>query len=323
MSDVQNQYSSINIRYLQEFTELGTAGGLYHFRDQIRAGNPEAFFVLNGDVCCDFPLQDLWEFHKSKVSQNAILTMLSTEATREQSLNFGCLVTEKDGIVQHFVEKPQSYVSHLISCGVYICHSDIFPEIAKVFYARQESFQECIENGNKDRGFIRLEQDLLSPLAGTGKLYTYITNKWWSQVKTAGSAIYANRHYLELSKNSYPERFATKFECTIIPNVYIHPSANVHPTAVLGPNVSVSAGVTIGPGVRVRESIILENSIIEDHTLILNSIIGRNSKIGKWARIEGTQTDPDPNKQFTKMENNPLFNNEGKLNPSVTILGNS
>lgn len=35
---------------------LGTGGGLYHFRDQILAGGPEAFFVLNADVCSDFPL---------------------------------------------------------------------------------------------------------------------------------------------------------------------------------------------------------------------------------------------------------------------------
>lgn len=51
-------------RYLQEFTPLGTAGGLYHFRDQIKIGNPKAFFVLNGDVCMNFPLQELLDAHQ-------------------------------------------------------------------------------------------------------------------------------------------------------------------------------------------------------------------------------------------------------------------
>lgn len=55
-------------RYLQEFTALGTAGGMYHFRDQIRAGNPAAFFVLNGDVCAEFPLQELYDFHVERGS---------------------------------------------------------------------------------------------------------------------------------------------------------------------------------------------------------------------------------------------------------------
>lgn len=43
--------------------------------------------------------------------------------------------------------------------------------------------------------------------------------------------------------------------------------------------------------------------------------------IGKWSRVEGTPGDPDPNKPFAKMDNLPLFNVEGKLNPSITILG--
>jgi mannose-1-phosphate guanylyltransferase len=67
LDEVQSKYR-VNIRYLQEFTELGTGGGLYHFRDQIRAGNPECFFVLNGDVCADFPLRQLYDFHVSKKS---------------------------------------------------------------------------------------------------------------------------------------------------------------------------------------------------------------------------------------------------------------
>lgn len=43
--------------------------------------------------------------------------------------------------------------------------------------------------------------------------------------------------------------------------------------------------------------------------------------MGEWARVEGTPCDPNPNKPFAKMENLPLFNVNGKLNPSITILG--
>ena len=74
LDEVQSKYR-VNIRYLQEFVELGTAGGLYHFRDQIRAGNPECFFVLNGDVCADFPLSQLYEFHVSK--KGALVSLIS------------------------------------------------------------------------------------------------------------------------------------------------------------------------------------------------------------------------------------------------------
>jgi hypothetical protein len=34
--------------------------------------------------------------------------------------------------------------------------------------------------------------------------------------------------------------------------------------------------------------------------------------VGDWSRVEGTPDDPNPNKPFAKMENNPLFNSAGK-----------
>jgi len=64
-------------RYLQEFQPLGTAGGLYHFRDQISMGNPEAFVVLNADIMGDYPLREFVEFHKQHIGEHSIL---ATEA---------------------------------------------------------------------------------------------------------------------------------------------------------------------------------------------------------------------------------------------------
>ena len=34
-------------RYMREYQALGTAGGLYHFRDEIMRGGTDAFFVMN------------------------------------------------------------------------------------------------------------------------------------------------------------------------------------------------------------------------------------------------------------------------------------
>ncbi|KAF5296579.1 hypothetical protein FQR65_LT10232 [Abscondita terminalis] len=324
ITDMHQQYNII-IRYLQEFTALGTAGGLYHFRDQIRCGNPDAFFVMNGDVCADFPLQELYCFHKQKVPK-ALVTIMGTEATRQQSLNYGCIATDKTTQeVTHYVEKPSSYVSTLINCGVYVFSLDIFHIIGEAFNAKQQDFYRN-GNGVKETGYIELEKEVLSFLAGSGKLFAYQITNWWSQLKTAGSAIYANRHYLELYRTKRPERLCQALDknvkiCNIIPDVYIHPSAVIHPTALIGPNVSIGPGVTVGPGVRIRESIILADAVVEDHSLVLHSIVGHNSRVGRWTRVEGTPSDPDPNKPFAKMENPPLFNHDGRLNPSITILG--
>ena len=65
--------------------------------------------------------------------------------------------------------------------------------------------------------------------------YLIIFFRWWSQIKTAGSAIYANRHYLQLYHKQKQERLAVSGpdKPTIVGDVYIHPSATVDSTAVV------------------------------------------------------------------------------------------
>ncbi|XP_045107847.1 mannose-1-phosphate guanyltransferase alpha-A-like isoform X1 [Portunus trituberculatus] len=320
VADMIAQYK-IRIRYLQEYHALGTAGGIYHFRDQIKSGNPDAFFVLNGDVCGDFPLQEMLDFHTG-LAMPSLITIMGTEATRQQSTMYGCIVEDKETHqILHYVEKPSTFVSPLINCGVYICSPDIFKRVGEIFNSRQD-FYSSFDEGEATES-IQLEQDILMPIAGTGQAYVYTTDRWWSQIKTAGSAIYANRHYLQLYHRTHPSRLTDNgpSKPKIVGDVYIHPSATVDPSAVLGPNVSVGKNAVIGAGVRIRESIVLGNSTIQEHSCVLYTVVGWNSTVGAWTRLEGTPCDPNPNKPFAKMDNVPLFNTEGKLNPSITILG--
>ena len=46
---MSEEHPRLTVRYLQEYTSLGSAGSIYHFRDRILA-------VMNGDVCVQFPL---------------------------------------------------------------------------------------------------------------------------------------------------------------------------------------------------------------------------------------------------------------------------
>lgn len=322
ITNVQQEFQII-VRYLQEYTALGTAGGMYHFRDQILSGNPELFFVMNCDVCGDFPLTEMVDFHH-RIGSTAHHTILGTEATRQQSLNYGCMVENKvTHELTHYVEKPETFVSSIINCGIYLFSPEIFKDIAVAFQKNQEeiSFDFGLSSENKD--VIRLEQDIFIPLASSEQLFIYQTNKFWSQLKSAGAAIYANRHYLAIYQRSHPQRLAKNGEGKpkVIGDVFIHPTATVHPSAKLGPNVTIGKNVTVGPGVRVRESMVLEGATLKDHCCILHSIVGWNSTVGNWTRVEGTPNDPNPNKPFAKIDIADLFNNEGKLNPSITVIG--
>ncbi|CAG0893429.1 unnamed protein product [Cyprideis torosa] len=314
---------NISIRYLQEFRSLGTAGGLYHFRDQILAGSPSMVIVINGDVCADFPLDELIEFHASR-SEECFMTVTSTESTRSQSQNFGCLVIDPaTSKLVHFVDKPSSFISCHISCGVYACSSEIFDVLTDIFRRKAASFSWS--EGNSDQESMSLESDVLSPFANSGRIAVFTTLRWWSQVKTPAATIYANRHYLTLYQKMHPERLpALSDKGPVLKGLcFIHPKAKVHATAVIGPNVSIGPGVVIGAGARILESIILRDAVIQDHAHVRYSIVGWDSTIGEWSRVEGTPDDPNPNRPFAKMENKSLFDTSGKLNPSISILGSN
>uniref|UniRef100_A0A8C0S1I4 GDP-mannose pyrophosphorylase A n=1 Tax=Canis lupus familiaris TaxID=9615 RepID=A0A8C0S1I4_CANLF len=319
--EAAQQEFNLPVRYLQEFVPLGTGGGLYHFRDQILAGGPEAFFVLNADVCSDFPLSAMLAAYRR---QPHPFLLLGTTANRTQSLNYGCIVENpQTHEVLHYVEKPSTFVSDVINCGIYLFSPEALKPLRDVFQRNQQDGQLEDSSGLwPGAGTIRLEQDVFSALAGQGQIYVHLTDGIWSQIKSAGSALYASRLYLGQYQLTHPERLAkhTPGGPRIRGNVYIHPTAKVAPSAVLGPNVSIGEGVTVGEGVRLRESIVLHGATLQEHTCVLHTIVGWGSTVGRWARVEGTPNDPNPNDPRAHMDSESLFK-DGKLLPAITILG--
>ncbi|KAF2203570.1 nucleotide-diphospho-sugar transferase [Delitschia confertaspora ATCC 74209] len=319
-------FPQLQVKYLREYQALGTAGGLYHFRDVILKGRPDRFFVLNADVCCSFPLNEMLKLYEDK---DAEAVMLGTRVSNESATNFGCIVSDAHTKrVLHYVEKPESHISNLINCGVYLFSTEcIFPAIRSAIKRRFErprllsypssenlesSFFQGEDDEDKENAVIRLEQDVLSDIADSRQFFVLETKDFWRQIKTAGSAVPANALYLMKAFQSGSEELAAP-SANIIPPVYIHPSAQVDPTAKLGPNVSIGPRVHIGAGVRIKEAIVLEDSEIKHDSCVMYAIVGWHSKIGAWARVEGTPT-PITSHATSIVKN-------GVKVQSITILG--
>lgn len=328
IKDASVAYPNLSVKYLREYQALGTAGGLYHFRDAILKGKPERLFVLNSDVCCSFPLNEMLKLFNEKYAEAVIL---GTKVADDAATNFGCIVSDNHTKrVLHYVEKPEGHISNLINCGVYLFSTDvIFPSIKSAIKRRADRprlasypssenlessyvFDQDDDDDESKNQIIRLEQDILSDMADSKQFFVYETQDFWRQIKTAGSAVPANALYLQQAWQNGSEELAPA-SANIIPPVYIHPSAHVDPTAKLGPNVSIGARVTIGRGARVKESIVLEDAEIKHDALVLYSIVGWNSRIGSWARVEGT---PIPVKEHTTS----IVKNGIRVQ-AVTILG--
>ncbi|KAM1058740.1 hypothetical protein ACFX2B_023346 [Malus domestica] len=295
VSSISNELK-VPVRYLREDKPHGSAGGLYYYRDVIMEDSPSHIFLLNCDVCCSFPLVDMLEAHKR---YKGIGTMLVIKVSAESANQFGELVADHaTKELLHYTEKPETFVSDLINCGVYVFTPDIFTAIQEVSSHREgranlrrvSSF-EALQSATRTlpTDFVRLDQDILSPLAGKNKLYTYETMDFWEQIKTPGMSLKCSGLYLSQfrinSKHHLASGDGTK-NARIVGDVYVHPSAKVHPTSKIGPDVSLSANVRVGAGVRLINCIVLDDVEIKENAVVINAIVGWKSCIGKWSRVQ-------------------------------------
>lgn len=303
VSSISNELK-VPVRYLKEDKPHGSGGSLYYFRDQIMEESPSHIFMLNHDVCCSFPLPNMLEAH---MSYGGMGTILVIKVSAESANQFGELVA--DPITKellHYTEKPETFVSDLINCGVYVFTPQIFSAIQEVYLHmedkvdinRASSFELQLATRSLPADFVRLDQDILSPLAGKKQLYTYETMDFWEQIKTPGMSIKCSALYLAQFRSTSPHLLANgdgKKSATVVGDVYIHPSAKVHPTAKIGPNVSVSANVRIAAGARLISCIILDDVEIKENAVIMHAIVGWKSSLGRWSRV---QADGDYNSKF-------------------------
>uniref|UniRef100_A0A8C9JNC8 GDP-mannose pyrophosphorylase A n=1 Tax=Panthera tigris altaica TaxID=74533 RepID=A0A8C9JNC8_PANTA len=351
--EAAQQEFNLPVRYLQEFAPLGTGGGLYHFRDQILAGGPEAFFVLNADVCSDFPLSAMLDAYRH---QPHPFLLLGTTANRTQSLNYGCIVENpQTHEVLHYVEKPSTFVSDIINCGIYLFSPEALKPLRDVFQRNQQDGQLEDSSGLwPGAGTIRLEQDVFSALAGQGQIYVHLTDGIWSQIKSAGyvclwEVTHSPRTPGQAHPRGYPpcplpnfcpppqppvktqslpslnqiwfRVFAPRSSLLLLGNVYIHPTAKVAPSAVgMGPRGCRGGGNPAGSASGTFYSLTSHCRVWQEHTCVLHTIVGWGSTVGRWARVEGTPNDPNPNDPRAHMDSESLFK-DGKLLPAITILG--
>lgn len=104
---------NLRIDYSLEHQPLGTMGPLRLIEDL-----PAHFLVMNGDVLTDL---DFGAFHDEHVAEDRLFTISSHQ--REQRIDYGVLVTDAQGALRDFQEKPTT--GYEVSMGVYMVNRDI------------------------------------------------------------------------------------------------------------------------------------------------------------------------------------------------------
>ena len=147
--------------------------------------------------------------------------------------------------VIHYVDKPESFLSNLISSGVYLFDVTVFAHINKTMSNIRPSDGPVLspaarvlfrEEEDISPELLSLEQDVLAPLAPSKKLFVFQINNPWQQIKTAASALSANTLYLQIAQDSASDDLApvSKANATqpeIIGPCYIDSTASIEPGA--------------------------------------------------------------------------------------------
>jgi len=247
----------VQLHYSVEEEPLGTAGAVKLLDDFL----DETFVIVSGDALTDFNLQKIIDFHKEKKSL-ATLTLTRVD----NPLEYGVVITEENGAIRRFLEKPSwgEVFSDTINTGIYVLE----PEVLKMM----------VRNKNYD-----WSKDIFPRILEEEKpIYGCITTGYWCDIGN-----------LQQYRNAQSDIMQGKVEVKIpgekiARNVWlgegseINPSANIAGPAIVGRNCRIKANAHVD-----EYTIIGDNCIVEEGAVVHMSTLWNNVYLGKNSRMSG------------------------------------
>ncbi|KTF82464.1 hypothetical protein cypCar_00046039 [Cyprinus carpio] len=227
---------------------------------ELLTDSEEPFFVLNSDVICDFPFDDMLKFHQQHSREGTVVVTKVEEPSK-----YGVVVYEGDtGRIHRFVEKPQVFVSNKINAGMYI----FSPSMLRRIQLRPTS----------------IEKEIFPVMAEEGQLYAMELQGFWMDIGQPKDFLTGMCMYLQSVRQQAPERLRTG--PGFLGNVLVDPTAVIGENCTIGPNVTIGAGVVLEDGVRVKRCTVLKGAHIRSHSWLESCIVGWSSSVGQWVRME-------------------------------------
>jgi mannose-1-phosphate guanylyltransferase/phosphomannomutase len=249
----------VNIYYSIEDAPAGTAGSVKLAEEYLKG---ERILVISGDALTDADLTHLVELHEEKGSE-ATMVLKSVE----NPLDFGIVITEEDGRISRFLEKPAwgQVFSDTVNTGIYVLEPSVLEEIPAEgeYDFAKELFPKLLEEKRP--------------------LYGYITEGYWQDIGDLEQYMQAQRDVLNGKvKGVRPPGTRLK------ENVYVGERAQVNEEELTGPvvigeNVRVDEGAEISP-----HSVIADNVVIAAGATIERSVIAGGTYVGEGAELKDT-----------------------------------
>src|SRR5688500_17395158 len=139
----------VTIRYSVEESPAGTAGSVKLAEDALE----ETFLVISGDALCDIDLSSLISFHRAKEG----LVTIALKSV-ENPLEFGIVVTDADGRIERFLEKPSwgQVFTDTINTGIYVIEPEVLRHVPtdRPYDFSKELFPLLLAMGRQLYGYV-------------------------------------------------------------------------------------------------------------------------------------------------------------------------
>ena len=268
----------VNIRYSIEDAPAGTAGSVKLAETELEdlGESGERFLVISGDALTDCDLEELLRFHEEKGSE-ATMVLKSVE----NPLDFGIVITEEDGRISRFLEKPAwgQVFSDTVNTGIYLLEGSVLDEIPTEgeYDFSKELFPKLLEEHRA--------------------LYGYVTDSYWEDIGTLEQYAGAQRDVLDgklrgvrppgtrLRDSIYVGRRAQVEDEALEGPIVIGENARIDPSAEIGPYSVIAANTVISAGAKIERTVIADGSYIGEGAELYDTLVGRSCYVQERARI--------------------------------------
>ena len=247
----------MEVSYSVEESPLGTAGSV-----RLAAGRlDDTFLVISGDALCDVDLTRLVEFHREKKASVTI----GLKAV-ENPLEFGIVVTDDEGRVERFLEKPSwgQVFSDTINTGIYVLEPEVLRHVPtdRPYDFSKELFPLLLEMGRP--------------------IYGCVLDGYWQDIGNLDQ-------YRQANFDALDEKVALEIPgIRIRGNVWLGEGVDLHDLDALEGPVYVGNYCRLGQDATVGPYSVLSTSVtVRERGRVSHSIVDSSTYIGRSAVVEG------------------------------------
>jgi glucose-1-phosphate adenylyltransferase len=270
----------------------GTADAIRHNLRFIKSHPSKEILILSGDHIYQMDLHAMVKHHRQ---QNADITIAMMIVPKEQIHQFGTGITDPEGRIVEWEEKPKVPRTNLASMGIYVFNAEYLINLLA------ENKEEV------DFGI-----HLIPKAIARDNVFAYPFEGYWRDVGTIQAYWEANMDLLvdepEISPEAWGIRPNLESEQHLADRIPARFTAGSRVTRSMisagcviegeVENSVLSPGVKIGRGCRIKDSIIFHDCVIEAGATVDLAIMDKRVKVGKGAVIGTGENKKKPNMKF-------------------------